>query len=255
MPRPVGDVRLSFVLFPQGTDGELTLLLTKGHDQFQVRISADGKLRLERFNRTIRDGFWQELAKSEIRPLAAGHPREIEFENLDYRVSLRIDGEEVLATTDAQYKPDVVALLKPPYEDGRGHEATIAIAAQSLPLEIRHLKVERDVFYRSDHFIERGSFHGRPGWGTALNPILLRESPSEFFCCGDNSPQSKDSRLWVDVCPLLKARSGENKYHYGTVPGDQMIGRAFFVYWPSGLRFSKGTMAVIPNVGRMRLIR
>ena len=82
-----------------------------------------------------------------------------------------------------------------------------------------------------------------------LQVVKLR---ADFFCCGDNSPQSKDGRLWVDVSPMLK---NEGRYQYGTVPGNQLIGRAFFVYWPSGLRFSQETLAIIPNVGRMRMIR
>jgi hypothetical protein len=61
--------------------------------------------------------------------------------------------------------------------------------------------------------------------------------------------------LWWEVCAALKARRGGDRYQYGTVPGDQMIGRAFFVYWPSGIRLSADTWALIPNVGRMRIIR
>jgi hypothetical protein len=76
---------------------------------------------------------------------------------------------------------------------------------------------------------------------------------------GDNSPASKDSRLW-DVAGAHLSDRGEH-YQLGTVPADQIIGPAFFVYWPSGLRpswlpISKvNELGVIPNVGRMRWIR
>ncbi len=111
------------------------------------------------------------------------------------------------------------------------------------------------MYYRSDFTLDdisKNIFARYPGWGTTTNPILLRTDPPDYFCLGDNSPQSKDSRLWWQVCPLLEARGN---YQYGTVPGDQMIGRAFFVYWPGGYRFSNDTPAVIPNVGKMRIIR
>ncbi len=247
----VGDVKVSCIVFPTGSpgDGEMILHLQRGPDRFQTRINATGKVVLERFNKSIRDGYWEELRRGEIAPPMAGRPIEIEFQNLDYRVSLSVNGEEVVATDDNQYFPDMDRLLKPQYEDGRSH-AQLSIAARTFPCEIRHLKVMRDVYYRADRIDNR-----RPGWGTATNPILLRETPEDFFCCGDNSPQSKDSRLWTDVCKMLRDREPPNEYRMGTVPGDQMIGRAFFVYWPSGLRFSKDTMPVIPNVGRMRLIR
>jgi hypothetical protein len=76
---------------------------------------------------------------------------------------------------------------------------------------------------------------------------------------GDNSAQSKDSRLWWEVGPHLIPRGSE--YQAGTVPGDQLIGQAFFVYWPAGYRCLSlkdsvfGRIGLIPNFGRMRWIR
>jgi signal peptidase I len=264
----VGDVRLQFVLFPRGEEGELVLSLQKGTDAFRARINADGEVRLERSGAMDRTGEksigFRELKKTKIDPLRIDKPRKIEFENLDYRVALRVDGEEVIATTDAEYAPDILKLLRTPRNpDSSPSPAFVSLGGNKLPLEIRHLAVHRDVYYRSDRFTEDQSrrttennqFTGYPGWGTEHNPILLRDKPADYFCCGDNSPQSKDGRLWWEVCPALKARAGEDRYQYGTVPGDQMIGRAFFVYWPGGIRFSAGTPAIIPNVGRMRIIR
>jgi hypothetical protein len=155
-------------------------------------------------------------------------------------------------------------LAEPPGDSSKYDLARVAIGAKGLPLAIRHLQVHRDVYYRSERIGEEKShrvanlnnpFYRRPGWGTEGNPILLRDDPPEYFCCGDNSPRSKDGRLWWEVSPMLEERRREGQYHYGTVPGDQLIGRAFFVYWPSGIRLSSGTPAVIPNLGRMRIIR
>ncbi|HVP09782.1 MAG TPA: S26 family signal peptidase [Phycisphaerae bacterium] len=267
-PRNVGDVRLQFVLFPRGNEGELILSLQKGADTFRARINADGEARLERSGTMDRTGEksigFRELRTAKVDPLRFDRPVTIEFENVDYRVALMIDGEEVVATTDAEYTPDIGKLLRTsqnPDESRSG--AHVAIGARKLPLEIRHLAVHRDVYYRSELFPKEASkrtkeispFAGYPAWGTEHNPILLRDDPPDYFCCGDNSPQSKDGRLWWEVCPALKARQGHDRYQYGTVPGDQMIGRAFFVYWPSGIKFSAGTPAAIPNVGRMRIIR
>lgn len=262
-PVNVGDVRLKFVLFPQydklpATPAEAALLLAlrKGTDEFELRIQLDGTIIMEKPGDR---GIKRELARGKTTAFASGKPLDIEYENLDYRVALRINGEEVLATRDADYSPNLPKLLERPYRDGRYSQAAVLIGAKNLPLELRHLTVHRDVFYRSDCELESVSPTGRanpfaryPGWGTATNPILLRDNPTDYFCCGDNSPQSKDSRMWSDVCPLLINRGD---YQYGTVPGDQMIGQAFFVYWPGGYRFSKDTPAVIPNVGRMRIIR
>ncbi len=81
-------------------------------------------------------------------------------------------------------------------------------------MELRHVAVYRDVYYQSGRnvVLANDSAHGAvtnalvgyPGWGTTGNPILLRTDPPDYFCCGDNSPQSKDSRLWWEVCPMLR---------------------------------------------------
>ena len=253
-----GHVLLSFVLVPESSKGALKLYLSKGTDEFVCRIDANGTIQL--FKIGLRGALVQ-LQKNHIEPLAAGKPLSIEFENLDYRVAFRINGEEDVATVDSQYGPDPVRLFKQFGRDDSSNLAIIRIASEEMPLHIEHLSVLRDVFYRSDCILEaynqlnptrKNPYANLPGWGTTLNPIRLRIDPSEFYCLGDNSPQSKDSRLWWEVCPILEQRGD---YHYGTVPGDFLIGRAFFVYWPSGYRISKDTPGVIPNVGRMRIIR
>ena len=253
--RDVGDVRLKFVLVPGAGQGEVCFLLGKGRDRFRAWLRSDGHVRLERAGR---GAVWASLREAQASPLEIGKPVDIEMENVDYRVALRINGEEVVWTDRDQYQPDIGALLRSPYQDGRQVRAQIGIACRGIGAELHHLQVHRDVFYRSDFLLgaplrlENRSFKDYPGWATANNPILLRDNPPDYFCCGDNSPQSKDGRLWVDVSPMLRKRGN---YQYGTVPGNQLIGRAFFVYWPSGLRFSEETLAIIPNVGRMRMIR
>lgn len=251
----VGDVRLRFVLVPGGNQGSVSLDLRKGTDGFLARLSTDGTVVLERLGQ---GGVRLQLQKAHIEPFRPLQPHVIEFENVDYRVALRIDDVDVVATDDSQYSPDVVGLLNASENIIPGQEAGVRIGAEGLPLEIRHLTVDRDVYYRSDFPLDEGTLRQRnpfaryPGWATCTNPIFLRSDPPDYFCLGDNSPQSMDGRLWWKVCPLLESRGD---YQHGTVPGDQMIGQAFFVYWPGGYRFSKDTPAVIPNVGKMRIIR
>ena len=67
---------------------------------------------------------------------------------------------------------------------------------------------------------------------------------------GDNSPQSYDSRLWWQTGEHLADRA--EAYRVGTVPADQMIGKAFFVYWPGGYRIFGYGLPIVPNVGEMR---
>jgi signal peptidase I len=254
-PHYVGDVRVRFVLVPGAAQGSLSLELRKGSDGFVARLAADGTAQLYRL------GVGPvpiELCKAKTEPLVPLKPVTIEFENVDYRVTLRVNDVEIVATGDSQYSPNAAALLRGAEQITPGPQASVRIGAAGMPLEMRHLAVHRDIYYRSDVALDDGQQGKRnpmaryPGWGTATNPILLRTDPPDYFCMGDNSPQSMDGRLWWKVSPLLDARGD---YQNGTVPGDQMIGRAFFVYWPGGYRFSKDTPAVIPNVGKMRIIR
>ena len=117
------------------------------------------------------------------------------------------------------------------------------------------------------------------GWGVAPYPITLAKRPEdpdldEFFVLGDNSPQSLDGRSWTSAAPSLRLRNGQGapQYQLGTVPRYNLIGKAFFVYWPAGFRVPglnrvlsailslfgarrPVDVAPLPNVGRMRMIR
>ncbi len=122
-----------------------------------------------------------------------------------------------------------------------------------------HLVVERDSYYyhAANHRALSLPWAPRGGWGSAESPMLLRGH--EFFMLGDNTAASKDSRLWDQAAAHLRDR-GE-AFQLGTVPRDQLIGKAFFVYWPSGHRLSwlpslgSWHWPIVPDVGRMRWIR
>lgn len=247
---PVADLRIRYVIDYRSGDGSLAAELSKRGDHFRGELSADGTVRLLHATADT-PGQWRELAKAQVDPLKPGRKVEFEMENLDYRVRVLINGDQVLATTDAQYAPDVATL--------RGTvqlPATLppTISAAGLDVELSHAVVERDIYYGS--MVDPGAFPLRyHPWGVQNHPIVLRAG--EYFMLGDNSAQSKDSRLWNYVGDHLLDR-GED-YQLGTVPHDQLIGRAFFVYWPSGLRTSivpfLREVGWIPNFGRMRWIR
>ncbi len=247
----VSDLSLKFVLVPQAGQGLLALALSKRQDTFWADLAADGRVALYRTTGGRPTAADEPLAINRLDPLPLGQPIEVAFENVDYRVSLKVNGREVLATTDQQYAPDVPAL--------RARKPIISAEprfwAADLDFELWHVVLRRDVYYTSLGGEQTAPLPMRTGWGTEGHPIWLRSG--EFFMLGDNSAASKDSRLWEQPGEHLLAR-GE-QYQRGTVPRDQLIGRAFFVYWPSGHRSTLlpflSRRGLIPNVGRMRWIR
>jgi len=242
----VSDLRLKFVLHYKGGDGKLSLSMSKQDDEFTAELGADGHILLKQTSLSKRRST-QFLASAQIEAWRKDQPIEIEFANVDYQLYVKINGvdQPVLSTTDDVYYPDIKKLRR-----RRGSKPSkVNIAADRLDIELWHLGLERDVYYKNSYRNESS------GWGTTENPIYLREG--EYFVLGDNSPASQDSRLWHKPGEYLDYRDMD--YQVGTVPADQLIGRAFFVYWPSGYRVKwmpvLKNIGLIPNVGKMRWIR
>ena len=258
----VSDQRVQFVLTPGGTTGSIGVTLTRLGRTFRATIRADGLVSIEEAGSTGGAANPVNLS-TQLRPFAPGRSVKISVENVDYRIAMRVGAKEVLATTDdsnaeGYYGPDLGRLrrLRGPQGPSRPR-----IYAEGGSFELTHLVVDRDVYYYHDARSGRLSLSwlaSRMGWASPESPMLLRGD--EYFMLGDNPAASKDSRLWDRLGPHLAER-GE-KCQLGAVPRDQLIGKAFFVYWPSMQRIRWlewlplfRRWGVIPDVGRMRWIR
>jgi len=255
----VSDIRLSGVLVPRGGDGRLWLSLSKRDDCFTATFGSEGKVRLTRSSLRKRNGPAHLVGEVRIEPFHRDRPVRVALSNVDYRVSVWVDGRPVLETSDEDYPALPTGVHLAEYARGLKADSSdaspeIRIGAEGMRLELRHVAIDRDVYYRT--LREQGR---SIGWGVQSQPIYLRNQPErgiqEYYCLGDNSPLSKDSRLWTEIGPHLVERLARGEYQFGTVPADQMIGRAFFVYWPAGFPLVHERLPLIPNVGNMRLIR
>lgn len=134
--------------------------------------------------------------------------------------------------------------------------------------ELFALQKEGKGFQRFQSYDDPEQNHGTirsyllKSWGSMNNPMYLKDHPGrndldEFFCMGDNSAQSHDGRSWNAAAPSLRLHdeSGNPVYQLGTVPRYNVIGRAMLVYWPAGFRVPILDWPIVPNVGRIRLIR
>lgn len=240
----VSDVRLRFIWEPNQAEGTLLGVLGDEKEQFEFRYLSKGSVQI------ARAGDERPLIESKAPRWKVGEPIRVDFAKADYRLWIALDRVRVLESKDEQYYADALAASTRPRT-----LPVVKLGASGATGRVLHLGLDRDVYYTSPKFTEPGvprTIYGKPGNGTEGNPIIL--GADQYFMLGDNSPSSKDSRLWYTRGDHLSDRAD---YQIGAVPYDQIIGRAFFVYWPAGFRpvATQRMLPFIPNVGNMRLIR
>lgn len=195
--------------------------------------------------------------------------------NFDNQLRLWIDGEAVAFSTPTTYSRP--ALLIPTVED----LAPAGVGSRGAGVKVRDLRIYRDIYYIADY--------NRGPWLRPLsdypNPEPDRPSPlanptrervaqfladpslwgvfgrrlqteytlqaDQFLVLGDNSPFSKDSRLWEG-----DKFNGHALSYY--VDRKLLIGKALFIYWPHSWDRVPGTsipFPYFPNVQDMGLVR
>jgi hypothetical protein len=166
--------------------------------------------------------------------------------NVDYRVSVRINGNEVLAY---EYDPDEKTLWKnaaePSYAADPYAHPQVRLTAAGQKCSIEHLQLSRDIYY-----LNVNNSSSTPFLATPLRPADLKAG--EYFCMGDNSFVSFDGRYWPD--PIDLPKEGMPHIDAGRVPEQFMLGKAFFVYWPAGYSVPSTGVNIVPDFGDMRFI-
>jgi signal peptidase I len=235
----VSDLKLSFFYQRNSGDGVVRIQMSKLQHMFETQISPTSVTLL-----------------MDDKPIAGPAPlpkksgvQHIEMINADYHVSVRIDDQEILATTPEQYYPDVQKLM----DDYRANakpqvKPIVRIVAADQSSVVSHLILWRDVYY-----LNRDHYDHPLNWASPENfpRHLTQLGPDEYFVMGDNSSVSLDARYWNDPIDL----DHENLHvDAGRVPQRFMLGKAFFVYWPAGYRPVDSAPALVPNFGDMRFI-
>lgn len=241
----VGDLRLAGTITWLGGEGGVTLRIRSEPDWVEAWLPASGKGNL----------LWQKGggAKKEApfdAPIGDGKPHDVALLNYDGLAHLRIDGQMV---AELSYREVFAPLSK-----GESGASFILHAGKA---SIEHVTLHRDVFY----------LDGGPG--SALYP---EETPIQipghcYFMMGDNSPNSKDSRLW-SLKVIKRKEGGEiradtSNVHYTAdtydvrdiygveyhikradmqgppetapkndavfVQEDLIVGKAFYLWWPT----------------------
>jgi signal peptidase I len=254
----VGDLAVRANLNVLGNSGEIILELVRGGVRFQCRLDVAAGTAL--LGIEGHPEFGRPKAKTAVHGPGS---HKVMFANVDRQLRLWVDGAEIQFDAPTTYDP-----LDNEFPTAEDREP-VRIGSAQAAAEVRHLEVLRDIYYiavdtrgalgsygsaMSDY--DQSPFAGKSSaeevaevlsdpsqWGgfRSARSVQFDLGKDQFLMLGDNSAESRDSRLWP--------ADGIEYY----VRRDLLIGKALVIYWPHGWDIP-GTdlpVKVIPNFGRM----
>lgn len=259
---PVADLRMSAGIRPDAPGLTVSAVIASHEHEFRALL-ADGRATLQM--RRIAPGSatgvdWIELTSAPAPILEAGRVANVEFWRVDQSLQLFVDGSRV-AHAEYDWGPSDRLLyatgtpgddydqltrhgnlltMPETYEQARPQ---VSWSFSGSPVTLSRVGLYRDLFYEPTQF-------NLGGPGLATHPMRLAElGPDQFFVLGDNSPSSKDGRLWDTLDMDVREQIDPT---VGVVPRKLLLGKAFFVYFPAP--YSAGGRIPIPNMGKVRFI-
>ncbi|MBK7403181.1 MAG: hypothetical protein IPJ41_00765 [Phycisphaerales bacterium] len=258
---PVSDIRLAMGVKPDQDGLHLAAVLTARGHEFRADI-AEGAVRVRMRPVGADESGWASLAEAPLeRVFTPGKVTNVEFWHVDQSVQVWIEGKRV-ANGEYEWSPALRvqnatglapsdALAPTTKGNPLAHAAfyktpSVRWELAGSPVTLYRVRLDRDLYYQPGEY-SRGTRAGQASLGThPTQPLLL--GPDQFFVCGDNSPNSLDGRLWDTPDAWVY---NEIDPTIGVVNRDLLIGKAFFVYFPS---VHKERRIPVPDIGRMRFI-
>jgi signal peptidase I len=262
----VGDLMVECELEVSSQSGQVLLDLVEAGRHYQCEIDvASGKATLSIQGLA---GF----APQAITGLRGPGQYTLALANVDDQLLLWVDGKLVPFDAPTAYLSETLGSRRPrSTADDAGDLAPAGIGTRGAALKISGLRVLRDTYYIADRhgqnigpisdyapgtgptarFSSAGAvdFLSDPNQWDVFDRLGWVEFPladDQFFVLGDNSPFSKDGRLWDQ----------EHFGHYVERP--LLIGKALFIYWPHSWNRLPGTRVpfpFFPNFADMGLVR
>ena len=223
--------------------------------------------------------------------VTAGTRQKIRFTNADDQLMLWVDGDLIEFDNPSTYDHRDFLKIEEDYARYTTEHpldaAPIGLAVKGGFAKTHRLKVDRDKYYIATKQSFDGLYDydtsaliqltgGRGATTTAIQASLLNRErweqfagwqarrtvtfeldEDQFFPMGDNSPESKDARCWVDPRDRYGMPASPDPYAYhwadkNYVPRDLLVGKAIMVFWPHPWN---QPIPFTPNFKRIGLIR
>ncbi len=243
---PVGDLRMRAGIEAQA-DGltAAATIVTRGHTFEALIENGTATLRMRQG-----ESAWTVLGSTKAPEFTAGKTVNVEFWHWDQRLVLRVGGKTLLDETYDWDPSDrmvyslglrpVEAVERPRIiEEQNAYGAvvpTVSWRFSGAGTRLHRVGLDKDIYWRPDDTRR----------GTRPNALAITDK-HQYFVLGDNSAASADGRKWDRIDEQVAKIDNT----IGIVPERLMLGKAFFVYFPSP--HSMGRIPV-PDLGRMRAI-
>jgi signal peptidase I len=253
------DLMVRFYANFSESKGIIGIGLSKYARHFKAQVDAKGLMSIAQSDNGTE---WTELTAAKIEQPKLNKPVLVRFANVDHQLIFEYADEKITYALGTE--PDAAG----PVNSNIEPQVWIFGSGKQI---LSHIAIFRDTYYTTP---PQQQTTGEPCFAMTGQPFKL--GINEYFVLGDNSPASHDSRLWFNKGIGI---NGEPVYRPGIVPHDYLVGKAVFVYWPSGFElplprslktfllkkmWEKNrlsaiiywaiTLRCIPNIGQMRFI-